>query len=64
MSDKEVHTFSIEPRNEFRFFKDDTEVLRLDDNGFHYKGETIDDAGEAYELFMTWLRNSQSNSNE
>ena len=59
MSDKEADTFSIEPRNEFRFFKDETEVLRLDDKGFHYKGETIDDAGEAYKLFMDWMKNSQ-----
>jgi len=59
MSDQEAHTFHIEPSNEFRFFKDETEVLRLDGKGFHYKGETVDDAGEAYELFMMWLRNSQ-----
>ena len=59
MSDKETHTFSIEPLNEFRFFKDETEVLRLDDKGFHYKGETVDDAGEAYKLFMDWMKNSQ-----
>jgi len=59
MTDNEAHTFHIEPRNEFRFFNNETEILRLDQQGFHYKGETIDDAGEAYELFMTWLRNTQ-----
>ena len=56
MTDKEVSKFSIEPLNEFRFFKDKTEVLRLDDKGFHYKGQTIDDAGKAYELFMNWMK--------
>ena len=64
MSNEEVYTFHIEPKNEFRFFKDKTEVLRLDEKGFHYKGETIDDAGEAYKLFMDWMKNSNSKSNE
>ena len=45
--------------NQFRFSKEGGEVLRLDENGFHYKGQTIDDAGEAYRLFMDWLKNSQ-----
>ena len=55
---EEVNTCSIEQCNEFRFFKDQTEVLRLDGKGFHYKGQTVDDAGEAYRLFMDWMKNS------
>jgi len=55
---EEVDTWSIEQCNEFRFCKDQTEVLRLDDKGFHYKGQTVDDAGEAYRLFMNWMKNS------
>lgn len=34
-------------------------MLRLDNDGFHYKGQTIDDAGEAYRLFMTWLKSTE-----
>jgi len=59
MSDKEAYTFSIEPKNEFRFLTNETEVLRLDEKGFHYKGETVDDAGEAYRLFIDWMKSSQ-----
>lgn len=49
----------IKPSHEFRFNKEGAEVLRLDEKGFHYKGQTIDDAGEAYRLFMDCLRESQ-----
>lgn len=30
-----------------------TEVLRLDREGMHYKGEVVKDAGQAYEVFMS-----------
>lgn len=49
----------IAPRNEVQFKFVGVEMLRLDVHGFHYKGETIDDAGEAYKLFTTWLRKAQ-----
>jgi hypothetical protein len=39
-----IITFNIDP--------DDTEVLRLSQEGFTYKGELIEDAGEAYNIFM------------
>jgi len=32
-----------------------TEMLRLDKDGFHYNGEIVKDAGRAYELFNKWL---------
>jgi len=48
----------VKPSNEFRFNKESGEVLRLDERGFHYKGQTIDDAGEAYRLFMNWMNNA------
>lgn len=57
---EDVDTFSIEPLNEFRFFGIQTEVLRLDEKGFHYKGETIDDAGEAYRLFIDWMKQANA----
>lgn len=44
---------------EIHFNAEGSEVLRLSQNGFHYKGQTIDDAGEAYRLFMDWLNNAQ-----
>lgn len=58
MTINEKDLTNIEPANEFRFFNatDESEVLRLDNAGFHYKGETINDAGEAYKLFMAWLK--------
>lgn len=46
----------VETANCVRFsFGDDEETLRLDKEGFHYKGETIKDAGKAHQLFMEWL---------
>ena len=56
--DHDKYHMKIEPLNEFCFFKDQTEVLKLDEKGFHYKGQTIDDAGEAYRLFMDWMKNN------
>jgi hypothetical protein len=36
------------------------EVLRLDKEGFHYKSQVIEDAGEAYRLMVESLRQSIS----
>ncbi len=36
------------------------EVLRLDSEGFHYKGEFIPDAGEAHRLMVTYLQRHTS----
>jgi len=33
-------------------FNTGTEILRLTEEGFHFKGETITDAGGAYKIFM------------
>jgi hypothetical protein len=32
------------------------EVIRVDDKGFHYKGQFIADAGEAHRLMVEYLR--------
>jgi hypothetical protein len=32
------------------------EVLRLDNEGFHYRGQFIEDAGEAHRLMVEFLR--------
>jgi len=38
------------------------EVIRLDKEGFHYKGQFIDDAGEAHRLMVEFLKqNTQPN---
>jgi hypothetical protein len=34
------------------------EILRLDKEGFHYKGEFIADAGEAHRLMVEFLKQS------
>ena len=33
--------------------------ILLDDKGFHYRGETIKDAGKAYKAFMEFLNHSK-----
>lgn len=35
------------------------EVIRIDAQGFHYRGQLIEDAGEAHRLFVEFLRNHQ-----
>jgi len=37
-----------------------TEVIRIDKEGFHYRGEFIEDAGEAYRLLMIYLQRHTS----
>ena len=36
-----------------------TEILRLDKEGMHYKGEVVKDAGEAHRLLVEFLRKHQ-----
>ena len=51
----------VTPKNEVQFISGD-EVLRLDKKGFHYKGQTIDDAGEAHRLFTRWMKKAMGES--
>lgn len=39
--------------------EDEKELLRLDEQGFYYKGELIEDAGEAYKRFSEWLDHTE-----
>ena len=32
------------------------EIIRLDSEGFHYRGQLIEDAGEAHGLFIEFMR--------
>jgi hypothetical protein len=45
------------PANCIKFCSPPTEeVLRLDKEGFHYRGQFIADAGEAHRLMVEFLR--------
>jgi hypothetical protein len=35
------------------------EVIRIDAEGFHYRGQFIEDAGEAHRLLIEYLRKHQ-----
>ena len=37
-----------------------TEKLRLDEKGFHYNDQFIEDAGIAYSRFMKWLDSAEA----
>ena len=39
------------------------EVIRIDAKGFHYRGQFIDDAGEAHRLLVEFLREHQPEGN-
>ena len=41
------------------FNEDTSEVIRIDQQGFHYRGQFIEDAGEAYQLLVQFLRKHQ-----
>lgn len=36
-----------------------SEIIRIDQQGFHYRGQFIKDAGEAYQLLVQFLRKHQ-----
>ena len=38
----------------FHVFED--EIIRIDAQGFHYRGQFIEDAGEAHRLLLAFLR--------
>ena len=39
------------------------EVIRIDAEGFHYRGQFIADAGEAHRLLVEFLRKHQPDNN-
>lgn len=41
--------------NTITFNLKDNIVLKLDQQGFHYNGQLIEDAGTAYDMFTSWL---------
>lgn len=54
---EQPNTGSIEPTNNIVFYAGATEeVLRLDKDGMTYKGQRIEDAGEAHRAFLEAMR--------
>jgi hypothetical protein len=53
MSD-EVRYHTIDPKSLTTYIKL-YGVIKIDDTGFYYKDELVEDAGKAYELFMKVL---------
>ena len=41
-----------------------TEVLRLDKDGMHYKGQVIQDAGEAHRIFLSVMKKMEAEAAE
>jgi len=52
----EYHVLRIEPSYTMIFYGKDSEVLKLDQQGFHFKGKTIKDAGKAYKIFIDFMQ--------
>ena len=53
----ELNTISLQPQpNSFTFYlKNNEPIIVIDEVGFKYKGELIEDAGEIYKLFKEFL---------
>jgi len=49
-------TNMVHPPNSFVFKLKQEEIIRIDEKGFYYKGELIEDAGEVYKLFKEFLQ--------
>lgn len=51
--------FPGKPSISFHMSPASEEVIRIDAEGFHYRGQFIADAGEAHRLLVEFLRNHQ-----
>ena len=58
-SDNEYKIVGEPVSSDIQFHIEGGEVLRLDEKGFHYKGQTINDAGEAHALFLAFMKKAQ-----
>jgi len=45
--------------SDIKLLDNGTEIIRIDSQGFHYRGQFIDDAGEAHRLLVEFLRKHQ-----
>jgi len=53
-AEKEI--MKVEPANCIKLNTPTEEVIRIDKEGFHYKGQFIADAGEAHRLMVKFLK--------
>ena len=45
--------------SDIKFLDNGNEIIRIDAKGFHYRGQFIEDAGEAHRLLVEFLRKHQ-----
>tara|TARA_R110000868_G_scaffold101340_1_gene278968 strand:+ start:83 stop:331 length:249 start_codon:yes stop_codon:yes gene_type:complete len=50
---------TIQPPSSFTFDLGNNPIIVINEEGFRYKGELIEDAGEVYELFKEFLKNAK-----
>jgi hypothetical protein len=50
---------TIPPTNSFIFDLGNNPIIVINEEGFRYKGELIEDVGEVYELFKEYLKNAK-----
>lgn len=50
---------TIQPPSSFIFDLGNNPIIVINEEGFRYKGELIEDAGEVYELFKEFLKNAK-----
>ena len=50
---------TTQPTNSFTLTLGNNPIIVINEEGFRYKGELIEDAGEVYELFKEFLKNAK-----
>ena len=50
---------TIQPPNSITLTLGNNPIIVINEEGFRYKGELIEDAGEVYELFKEFLKNAK-----
>lgn len=53
-------TLNTIPENSFTFLLKNEPIIIIDEKGFKYNGELIQDSGEIYELFKKFLKSSNN----
>jgi len=58
MNNELTATGSLEPNSITLVLKNEP-IIVINEEGFRYKGELIEDVGEVYELFKEYLKNAK-----